>query len=364
VAETDASKRIETIERRSGHRVREGVLSEATMMKSTWTTAGRMTFGIAALTAAGSLMWGGCSSNGDSYYCDDTGCYTCDGYGCSTVPTPSPPRCTGNTSCPSGSVCTDQGCQQTCTTTDQCPKGTVCKSGLCSAPTSDAGTPVECTTQKDCGPGKTCIESKCKDCGGTNGPCPCSTQTDCTNGDKCVSGTCTPPGDVCKFPSDCADGKTCADGQCVPQCSDTRPCATGTVCTKGVCKPDPTTGCKDDSTCPTAAPRCVSGICQPTCTADADCGDGNYCNQGVCAVDTRPKPNCTANGTECMTGQSCLDGFCKYACTTDAQCKVIDARIGYCGADQVCRTEGEAHPQCTDASQCATGQSCIDNLCK
>ena len=68
---------------------------------------------LAAVT--GVIVWSsGCGSGDERYYCDNTGCYSCDGYGCRNVNPPSNSPCTGNTSCPSGSVCTDTGCVQTC----------------------------------------------------------------------------------------------------------------------------------------------------------------------------------------------------------------------------------------------------------
>lgn len=97
---------------------------------------------------------------------------------------------------------------------------------------------------------------------------------------------------------------------------------------------------------------------------DAQCGAGNYCNQGACVLDTRPKPNCSGD-SECNgAAQHCIGGYCRYSCTSDAQCKTIDARIGYCAMDMVCRTQAEAQPQCTSKSQCAANQDCIGNVCR
>jgi len=111
----------------------------------------------------------------------------------------------------------------------------------------------------------------------------------------------------------------------------------------------------------------VAGACVAACTADAQCGAGKYCNQGACAVDTRPKPKCTADNECGGTGgnsQKCVEGYCKYACTADAQCRLIDARIGFCAKDLVCRTSSEASAECTGPGQCAGGKQCIDNACK
>jgi len=103
------------------------------------------------------------------------------------------------------------------------------------------------------------------------------------------------------------------------------------------------------------------------CTTDPECGAGKYCNQGACVVDTRPTPNCTSDdqcGGTSATPKKCLGGFCKFTCNADAYCRTIDTRIGYCAKDNVCRTAAEANASCTSASQCPSGQSCIDNSCR
>jgi hypothetical protein len=146
---------------------------------------------------------------------------------------------------------------------------------------------------------------------------------------------------------------------------------------KGVCEPPVVTGggdagadagptgCQNDSQCTdSAAPNCVSGQCVASCTTDATCGAGKYCNQGACVIDTRPQPNCTTDSQCTGSSQKCVSGYCKYLCTTDKNCQVIDSRIGYCGMDGVCRTQAEAHPQCTQKSDCSATQDCIGNICQ
>lgn len=312
-------------------------------------TKSALVFGVFA--ALGVVTWSGCGPGSESrYYCDDDGCYTCDAYGCSNVAPPAPKACTGNASCAPNEICTATGCLATCATDTECEKGLVCKSGLCAAPGTDPGGKVECTTKSDCGDGKTCVESVCKECGGTAGPCPCTTATDCSGGLACIGGSCTAPENGCKFSSECPDGKLCADGQCLTSCA-TAPCAEGFTCNKGVCEPNATGGGGGQTT---------------PCTTDPECGDGKFCDQGACVVDTRPtKPNC-ANDTQCTgtPARKCVGGYCKYTCDSDQYCRTIDNRIGYCAKDGVCRTQQEANASCIDASGCAAGQSCIDNQCK
>jgi hypothetical protein len=319
--------------------------------------------GLAALFA---VAWSGCGPGSESrYYCDDLGCYDCDAYGCRNVAPPTKQPCTGQTSCPEGSVCTDAGCTVVCVDDTACPQGEVCKSGLCAAPGTEPGPKKDCTTRDDCGASMACVGGTCETCGGASGPCPCDEATPCEGEQVCIAGACTSPEHTCKFSSECAGEKVCAEGQCLDSC-ESAPCADGFTCDKGVCKPSPVGGtCTGETTCPAEAPECVSGTCVKTCTDHPECGDGKYCNQGACVVDTRPTPNCTADsqcGGTASTPKRCLGGFCKFSCTSDQYCRTIDSRIGYCAADKVCRTAAEASAECFGPGECGD-KSCVDNRC-
>lgn len=363
---------MEQVETRRSEGERGGTASQA----RPW-----LTFGAAAAFAtlvgvglAGATV-GACGTADRSYYCDSTACYDCDGYGCSKV-TASPAPCSNDSECVSGGgQCTSQGCLVACGSSGDCAKGTVCSEGLCVLPgTTVPPTRKECLIATDCGVGKTCSGSVCQACGGTQGPCPCTATSQCGAGLECVSGACTPATDLCKFASECADGQTCADGKCLTTCSAATPCASGNTCDKGVCRPSApvsgsdggATGCQGASDCPSTAPVCVAGACTPACTGDPDCTAGGaklYCNQGACVPDTRPKPNCSGP-SDCLTGQSCVGGYCKYRCVDDMECRRVDARIGYCADDKVCRTEAEARPQCLKTADCPSGKTCIGNTCQ
>jgi hypothetical protein len=325
---------------------------------------------IGVIGTLGVVTWSGCGPGGETrYYCDSTGCFTCDAYGCSQVKSPAHPTCTGDSSCKAGEVCTATGCTARCQTDETCPKGETCQAGLCSPPGTEPGPAKECTTKADCADGKTCSAGKCEACGGNAGPCPCEKTADCSGGLTCVAGACTAPQNTCKYSSECGDDKVCADGQCLASCA-AAPCSNGYTCEKGVCRPstrgNPT--CTGDAQCTDpAAPNCVSGSCVKACGGDAECGDGKYCNQGACVVDTRPKPNCTADeqcGGTASTPKKCMGGFCKFTCTSDQHCRTIDNRIGYCAKDGVCRTAGEANASCFGPEDCTGGASCIDNQCR
>lgn len=329
----------------------------------------KATVGLMALLGVGVVASAeGCGPGDSRYYCDNTGCFSCDGYGCSPVAAPTPQTCTGNKACSAGETCTDKGCLLQCKTDPDCVKGTVCLGGFCQAPGSTTPpTPKQCTTKTDCNAGEQCASGTCEACGGTAGPCACTVTADCASGEQCSGGVCVATSNLCKYSSDCGgQGKVCADGQCLIDCSAGQTCPSGLSCQKGVCAIDPNAKpeCTSNAQCSGATPECVSGKCTAQCTTATPCGTGFYCEQGACLVDNRPTPNCTANGNECKASQVCKDGFCKYPCADDNTCKLIDARIGYCGVDKVCRSADEAAAQCTSSSQCPANQSCIANSCK
>ncbi|MEO7112266.1 MAG: hypothetical protein ABI183_17605, partial [Polyangiaceae bacterium] len=90
------------------------------------------------------------------------------------------------------------------------------------------------------------------------------------------------------------------------------------------------------------------------------------CNQGACVPDTRPKPNCSASDTSaCAASQSCVSGFCRYSCADNSTCTHIDNRIPTCVAAGYCAgTSSGGAIQCTQQSDCTSGQLCVDNACK
>lgn len=273
----------------------------------------------------------------DGGYCDATGCYTCDGYGCSpseTAPTVS------KTPAPSASA----------TTTSTPPQPPVCK------------------TNAECGVGKSCQAGACKACGGDAGPCPCALDAECGSGNACVAGACTAKQNACSFTSECdaQNGEVCFNGQCLDSCANTE-CDAGKVCQKGACVDTQVTPtCTGNADCSGDTPVCAAGTCTQACEGDSECGEARYCNQGACVADTRPTPNCTSDAQCGGSGmaQKCIGGYCKYSCGGDALCRSIDSRIGYCAADLVCRSETEAAPECTRKADCKNGLDCVGNQCK
>ncbi len=339
------------------------MLRPAAGLRATLTRFAGLVFGLSVVALSSAA---GCSSSENRYYCDDTGCYSCDGYGCTTVAAAAPTVCSGQASCPSGTTCTESGCLKNCAAEADCERGLVCKAGFCTSPTTTPGKAKECSSKADCGAGKICVENSCQGCGGESGPCPCAGASDCAADQTCSAGQCVAKTNVCRYASECASGQSCVNGQCVKPCADDAACAAGSACKAGYCQPKPPTGsCTSDAQCGGTTPKCLAGRCAAPCSSDGQCGAGNYCNQGSCAPDTRPKPICSAGDmTSCAASQSCVDGYCKYPCQKDDDCRIIDARIGYCGTDKVCRSPDEAKPQCTSQAECSASQSCVDNRCK
>src|SRR4029077_9430481 len=102
----------------------------------------------------------GCGPGDTRYYCDNTGCYNCDGYGCHPVSPPPNQQCTGQSQCATNQICTTTGCESVCKADTDCPTGDVCKNNVCVAPSST--TPpvkVVCTTNSDCPTGDECVGS-------------------------------------------------------------------------------------------------------------------------------------------------------------------------------------------------------------
>lgn len=337
---------------------------EATMNFAWFSALSRGATVVLTSAALGALMWS-CGGSG-SGYCDDTGCYSCDGYGCSMVSPPpvTPVKDGGGPVSETGSPAKDTGALA-CSKPSDCGIGKTCSEEQCVACGSGSAGACPCTTDGECAAGQECYEKACVTCGGTGGPCPCAKSSDCSNGDACIAGSCEPSTSICMFSNQCASGDVCDDGQCLGTCSSSAPvvaCPAGSTCTKGACVPSPSTACKSSTDCNSADPYCVGGVCVSACTNDSQCSTGDYCDQGACVIDTRPQPNCT-DASECLSTEQCVGGYCRYTCTTSNECALHDARIAYCSGG-ICVSESEAMPQCTTQTDCPSGQDCISNQCQ
>ena len=171
----------------------------------------------------------------------------------------------------------------------------------------------------------------------------------------------------------CPSNRTCTDATCVlVPCGPTKqPCANGEYCSNDLC-------CKVGFT--NCGGKCVDfkndpkncGKCGQVCTSSQTCLSGNCCNNGevLCGgkcVNLRTnRKNCGRCGNSCSptsgTAQSaCFAGKCMIRCyfknhlvrcsggLTTEKCRNIYTDVNHCGACKV---------------TCASGQSCVDAVCK
>jgi hypothetical protein len=351
---------------------------------------------IGFLSLASSALVG---CNQESQYCDDTGCYYCDGLGCRLVNPPSRPSCSCPYQCGTGTSCTALGCVATCNPTAAnpgCPDGTTCRAnagstttGLCLGPreTAPSVTTCACSATADCashqtagGPTLICRSGECApgcssaaDCEAgqvcRDGACSpgtpaCDATHACQTGFECIGGECRPSATACQFSSECGAGYVCVNQQCVHACDATHPCTGSSACgPDGFCHEvfPPPSRCVVNADCSGANNVCIDGTCWQGCAIDADCPTGDYCNGGVCRLDDRPNPAC-GTGRPCAAGSVCHNGACRSPCTMDAECPRFDVQTNFCIMN-VCSTTNEATSNCMAATDCMANQSCVDGVC-
>ncbi|MEM9069462.1 MAG: hypothetical protein AAGE52_13190 [Myxococcota bacterium] len=318
-----------------------------------------------ALLALGALpVVAGCSS--DNYFCNDEGCFFCDGLGCREVEPPERPTCRGDFECPEGTMCTDLGCVAECDGDSDCPDGTECRAGSCVGPTEPDPDPRPgtCERNADCGDESlVCRDGMCmpddRSCGEVG--CSCEETGECSDGFVCLEGECRADEDVCRFNTECGVGRQCVDGACVEACGPEVPCETGT-CVNGFCRDirPPTGECTRDDQCD-AGETCIDSSCVDTCMSDAECGEGRYCDGNRCRVDTRPRPFCTVD-SECRF--RCVNGVCRTPCDNSTECARVDVQFSICLEENYCATANEATTDCAISSDCADSEECIDGICR
>ncbi len=292
---------------------------------------------VTALLALGAVVWGGCGgggSSGGSYYCDNTGCYSCDGYSCAGVAPPSTTSCMGPNDCPTGSSCTTSGCEASCTHDSDCPQGDVCTGGYCVPPGTKPGTPIQCTTSANCLPGHTCgIEQRVRrerrrhddrarqrrgrrrlraaprrlraDLRRDTRPLPLHGEHGVRQRVRRASrGRARPSSNACQFSSQCAPGDVCADGQMPPLVRDDHDHLPFElhVHQGGRCEPNGGGGggdgggdggaggaCTTSAQCSSGAPVCAGGECATVaCTTNAQCLDRRLLQPGRVYAEHRP----------------------------------------------------------------------------
>lgn len=320
-------------------------------------------FLVGLLLTATLSVTAGCSS--ESEYCDETGCFFCDGLGCREIEPPERLACRGDFECTvPGEVCTDLGCAATgCSEDADCAMGHACRDSYCVAPTEPNPTPTPgaCMTNGDCDDDLQCLDGMCVP---TEAPPACTVDDDCEGAMVCAEGECREPSNVCRFSSECGEGRVCINERCALSCQ-----ADPSICPEGF-------SCGDDGVCveETASPECVSnsdcdgeqvcldGSCVDECSTDAECAEHEYCYFGSCRFDDRPNHFCESD-TDCNEGAVCRNYVCRSPCTENAECPRFDVSLTFC-LDNVCATTNEATSDCSEAADCMAGQNCIDGICR
>ncbi len=317
------------------------------------------------IAASAALVASGCVC--EDYYCDESGCYFCDGIGCRAVDPPARPDCDGDFECGSSTMCTNLGCTSMCETDGDCPQGTHCDQGLCVNPTEGRPTPRPgmCTRNSECDPDgdgdAACVDGKCQRRMESRG---CEENDECESGQVCRAGECVDEEDACQFNYECGEGKVCADGACTTECDAARPCASGFACTDGVCVEMPATGqCTNNAACGEGK-VCIDSTCYDSCTTDATCGMGRYCADGVCRVDNRPQRFCSSDA-DCRPGHTCdlEHDICRTPCETHNDCLRFDVQFNVC-QERFCVTTNEATAECLTSPDCSSGKTCLDGICR
>ncbi len=172
----------------------------------------------------------------------------------------------------------------------------------------------------------------------------------CDSNSRCVSGSPTTPpktGTSCASTSDCRAGEVCG--------SDSR-CHTGNCADWG---------CPSSQVCRLAngVPECSSSTppkndagVGPGCYKDADCAStaGAKCLSGTC---TAPVDQCS-DATQCAGGNQCVQGVCTPSCSASKPCPTgfgCDLAKGVCTQNPTPCTEG--------GNQCASGTTCVQERC-
>lgn len=226
-------------------------------------------------------------------YCDDSGCYGCDGDYCWPIENP---QCNDEVTCGVNEICTEFGCATMCSFDADCNLGENClPEGYC-GPVENPE--IRCATDEDCGNGTICEMSETL--GYLTCTPGCQSDDECQEGYVCAScGRCVPEdnpvcGDskvFCDSNDDCGSKVCSVDQKCALTCDIGDPlCPTGQICSEGVCIDDPapvSPECVFSHQCESSQ-VCINTYCHDTCTADGQCGYGEFCDLGVCKADYRP----------------------------------------------------------------------------
>jgi hypothetical protein len=136
-------------------------------------------------------------------------------------------------------------------------------------------------------------------------------------------------------------------------CASDETCSADGTCHAGDCGSSP---CINGFVCQSGSngPTCVHGN-PAACGSDLDCGgNGSLCVDGLCTATT----SLCSDRTQCASGDECVDGKCIARCTTDVQCTdgfACHPTLGVCT---------NAVAACKSTQDCGSAKSvCIDNPC-
>jgi len=270
--------------------------------------------------------------------------------------------CDLNDSCQSG-VCTAAS-HVICTAPDSCHSPGTCNAstGVCSAPTLNAGF---------CSISGACVAS-----GATNGANTCET---CQPAVSTTQYAAVSNGTVCNDGNACDSNDTCQTGICTAGvtvlCGASDACHVAGVCnpTTGLCS-NPTapngTACSDGNACD-LNDSCQTGVCTAaghvTCTASDQCHTAGACNPstGACSNPAASNGTTCNDGNACTQTDSCQSGTCvgsnPVTCTAADGCHVVGTcspSTGQCSNPTA--SDGTA---CTGSNLCNETYACASGVC-
>lgn len=297
-------------------------------------------------------------------------------------------RCNADAECSgTNSKCLALGggnyCGKACTGQNDCPSNFVCD------PNFRQCVPAAGRCENNCGvPGQSCTGGRA--CNATSGLCltskglcdACSADSECgAESDKCLV-----PGDggarVCAQNCDtttpngrnCPTGFTCRDAgggsrQCYPTGGEcvVDPCA-NLMCNRQsglpFCDPDrrACVECRTNNDCPASDQICTADktcIVPGQCTGDMSC-QGDPAGPKCCTTTLGQKCSQCCNNTDCPTSaQFCVANRCQ---ATQDPCTGVTCNPGQtCNpANGNCEGGGMGTGECTDSTQCAAGQICLN----